>query len=366
MLLNSWSCSISMAGVNRLHKRLMLLAFIVCGALLGPWMRPSHGAQVSGPVVILLSGQEEVYRRQAESFAEEIGLPTKTILLQGDQAQPPGVKDEVLGHRPALIYALGAKAAYAAKLWTKERQEIPVLFAMVLNWQRYQLLKDSTNIAGIAFEMSPGTQFVNMALFSPKVKRVGLVHGPSATSIVEQAKREAALLGLELVTESIERSQDFAHAFKKIEERIDAFCRDGDEESAGACRPFKKIEERIDAFWVMNDPVLYTMENLEWIDQRCLVRKLFCVGQSPNLAKMGFTLSVNPDLEQIGVQAAAMAKNILQRGQKPADLQVMEPLGTQILLNIDTARRIGLDLPDSSINMATSVVGRRDVIPSPQ
>jgi len=299
----------------------------------GLWTGSALAAGQNGPIAILLSDSDEAYQQQATAFSLEVDQPTMVFNLQGDIQTDPGLKDRLFASRPALIYALGAKAAYAAKLWTQERQEVPVIFAMVLNWQRYNLLEGQRNMAGIAAEMAPGTQFANMTMFSPAIKRVGLLYSPYSTALVDQARKEATLLGLELVAEPIERSKDFQHGFKKI-------------------------TGQVDAFWVLNDPTLYTLENLSWLEERCLKEKFFCVGQSQNLAKMGLTLTVNPELSQISTQAAGMSKNILSHGQSPNDIKVMEPLGTQIMINRKTAERIGLALSPQTMNMATSVIDR--------
>lgn len=285
------------------------------------------------PIAILLSDGNEAYRVQATAFSREIDLPCQLFNLQGDIKNDPGLKERLFQAKPVLIYALGAKAAYLAKMWTRERQDIPVIFALVLNWQHYQLLEGQHNIAGIAAEMSPGTQFVNMTMFSPRVKRIGLLYGPNSKDLLDLARKEAALLGLELMAEPIEQSQDFQ-------------------------RGFKKIAGEVDAFWVLNDPVLYTLENLDWLEKRCLKERLLCVGQSQNLAKAGLTLSVNPDAAQIATQAAAMAGNILFNHQKISDIKVMEPLSTQLLLNLKTAKRIGLAISPQTLNLATTIIDR--------
>jgi putative ABC transport system substrate-binding protein len=309
------------------HLILLLLA-------IGLWMGSATcAAAPSGGIAILLSDSEEAFQQQATAFSGEVDLKTEVFNLQGDEARDPDLKDRLLATKPALIYALGAKAAYAAKLWTQDHQEIPVLFAMVLNWQRYNLLEGNSNMTGIAAEMAPGTQFANMTLFSPTVKRIGLLYSPHSTTLLAQARKEAALLGLELVAEPIEQSADFQ-------------------------RGFKKLSGQVDAFWVLNDPILYTLENLDWLENRCLKEKLLCVGQSRNLAKMGLTLTVNPEMNQIAIQAAAMTKNILQHNQRPSDIRVMEPLSTQLLVNRKTAEHIGLILSPQALSMATSVIDK--------
>ncbi|MFZ5775909.1 MAG: ABC transporter substrate-binding protein [Thermodesulfobacteriota bacterium] len=320
-----------MRGKRFLDISLALLALLfgLCAAT--PEVR---AATARGPVVVLLSDSEEAYRQPLESFRQEVDSEVREFNLQGDIAKDPSLRERLLDQKPSLILALGAKAAYAAKLWTKERQEIPVLFAMVLNWQRYDLLSGSANMCGIAAEMAPGTQFVNMTIFSPKVRRIGLIHGPGSRQLVEQARKAAALLGLELVVDSIERSGDFARAFKQI-------------------------APSVDAFWVINDPVLYTVENMDWLEERCMREKLLCVGQSPNITKLGLALSVNPDNRNIGAQAGAVARNILLHGQRPAEIGVMDPLDTQVSINLGVAERIGLAISAQALDMATTVIGYR-------
>jgi len=310
-----------------LNKRLLFILMV-----LGIWVvTPAQAAEPRGPVAILLSGNEKAYEQQVSIFREEIGMPVQVFNLHGDLSHDPGLKEKLFAVRPSLIFALGAKAAYAAKIWTKDRQDIPVLFAMVLNWKRYKLLDGSSNISGVAAEISPGTQFINMTLFSPAIRRIGIIYSSRSETILNQAKEAAALLGLELVAEPIERSGDFQ-------------------------RVFKRLSGQVDAFWVLNDPVVYTLENLDWLENRCLKEKLLCVGQSQNLARMGLALTINPDVLQIGAQAAAMARNILLHGQKPRVIGAMEPIGTQLFVNIKTAERIDLSIPIEALNIATSII----------
>ncbi|MGV1100729.1 ABC transporter substrate-binding protein [Thiovibrio sp. JS02] len=312
---------------NILHTKVFLLLLA-----LGLWLgTPVSAAASGGPVVILLSDSEAAYEQQAALFSEELEMPVQVFNLHGDLGRDPGLKGKIFAVRPALIFALGAKAAYAAKIWTQDRQDIPVLFAMVLNWQRYKLLDGSRNIAGVAAEISPGAQFVNMTMFLPTMRRIGLLYGPQSETILIRAREAAALLGLELVAERIDRAGDFQ-------------------------RSFKRLAGKVDAFWLLNDPVVYTLANMDWLEERCLKEKLLCVGQSQNLARMGLALTVNPDLGQIGGQVAAMARNILLNGQDPGEIGVMEPIGTQLFVNIKTAEHLELSVSPQVLDMATAII----------
>ena len=290
---------------------------------------PARATAATGPIAILLSDSEQAYNKPVTSFAEEVERQIVVFNLHGGIEKDPQLKNNLLAHKPVMIFALGAKAAFVAKLWTKNQQDIPVIFAMVLNWQHYNLL-DQGNMTGIASEIAPGTQFVNMTMYSPEVKRVGVIYSDHSSRFMAEAHRAADLLGLELVSMPIERSKEFQ-------------------------RTFKKISPKIDAYWVLSDPVVYTLKNMAWLEDRCIKERLLCVGQSANIVKLGVTLAVNLDPENIGSQAASMAKNVLEGRQKPQDIGVMDPLGTQILVNLKTAGRIGLEINQSALDMATQV-----------
>ncbi|MCP4683338.1 MAG: hypothetical protein GY864_13490, partial [Desulfobacterales bacterium] len=152
-----------------------------------------------------------------------------------------------------------------------------------------------------------------------------------AGSAVKQAQEAAKIFNLKLYGKKIDRSKDFK-------------------------RTFKKIRQEVDAFLVLNDPVIYTLQNMDWLKIRCIKKRLPCIGQSKNIVEHGLVLSINPDIAGIGSQAASIAKNIIRRHQRPDHIGVMAPLGTQIIINRTTAQRIGLKLHQASLDLATQVI----------
>lgn len=289
-------------------------------------------AWAEGWIAILLSDTEPAYARPLQTFRAAMTMELREFNLHDNIQRAPQLKSQIFTEPPALIFALGAKAAFAAKLWTKEHQEIPVLFAMVLNYQKYHLLDGRSNMAGISSEVNPGNQFLNLSLFAPKIRRIGVIYSKEhSKELVAEAKKAIAMLGLEL----IERPIDSEDSFR---------------------RSYKDLAGQVDGIWVLNDPITYTLDNMDWLQQRCIQDRLVCIGQSVNLTQIGILLSVRPDTASIGSQAASMAKNITERKQAPAAIGVMEPLGTVISLNSRTAKRIGLALNLQALNMATEVI----------
>lgn len=291
----------------------------------------SHAGQNKW-IAVITSDDSPAYTPVITSFKAGLGHETRQFSLHDDIHQAPILRKTVMAEPPAMILALGAKAAYAAKLWTSRHQDIPVLFAMVLNWQKYKLLEGQANMAGISTEVNPGNQFLNLSMLAPQVKRIGVIFSPSySRELVEAARQATGLLGLTLIEEPIETPDQFQHAYKKL-------------------------STQVDGIWVLHDPVTYTLNNMDWLNQRCLRDKIACIGQSANLTEVGMLLSVLADEDNIGTQAASMALNILTRHQPPAAMGVMEPLGTSIIVNRRTAGRIGLNLNEQALGMVTQII----------
>ena len=288
----------------------------------------------AGPIAVLLSDEEEAYSMPINTFVKEIGNPVILYNLNGDIQKAPAIMAEIFSKKPDLIFALGAKAAYISKVWTSDRQEIPVIFAMVLNWQRYKLLDGQNNIAGIAYDVAPGTQFVNMTLFSPNAKRIGVIYSEEhSKQMVLKAQKAAQLLGLELISKPINHPKEFRKAFREI-------------------------SNKIDSFWILTDPIVYTLDNLSWLRNKCIKNRLICIGQSKNVAKLGTLLAVDPDIPNIGSQAASMARNILLKNQNPHEIGVMPPLGTKLYVNLKTARKIGITISQPAMDIVNEIVDK--------
>ncbi len=310
-------------------KRFISL-LLACWLLTAP---ASTRAAGGGTVAALLSDDIVAYHQVVEYFKTALAMPVAVYNLDGDVERAPAVMAEVAAIKPACILALGAKAALVSKTWTEKKRRPPVLFALVLNWRRYDLL-EAANVAGIAAEVAPGTQLANVLMFVPTIKRVGVIYNKDQSeTTIEQARNAAEILGIELVEATIERPEEFE-------------------------RSYRKMAADLDAFWMMADPVVYTLRNVVWLKDRCIRDQIVCIGQSVNIARAGLFLAVEPDLASIGTQAANLVKSILINGTPPQEIGVMPPLGTRVVVNLATARAIGLDLEKTALDLATVVIDK--------
>ncbi len=304
-----------------------ILFFLIC--LLLPCIAESADIY---HVTALVSSNEQIFVKPLATFKVGLGKEVQTYTLKDDIAKDSKLLDRIVAEHPSLIFALGAKATYLAKIWTRKHQDIPVLFAMVLNWEQYRFFDGQSNMVGISSEVEPGNQFLTLSMFAPKVKRIGVIFSPRHSAhMVAKARKAAAITGLTLVEKQITRSKDFRRAYRQL-------------------------AKQVDGVWLLNDPESYTLENMSWLSERCIKDKLACVGQGINLTEIGIMLSVCIDSGGIGTQAASMVKNILERKQSPASVGVMPPLGTHIALNIHTATSIGVIVSKQAIALANEIV----------
>lgn len=317
--------------MNGRQLKISTLAILLVGILM--FFPFQQGLTASNDlVVILLSDEEASFAQTIATYKNETDYRVEVMNLRGDVGRAASVMSTIFAKKPALILSLGAKAAYVTKVWTEDRTDVPVIFALVLNWKKYQLQTDQPNISGIASDSDPGTQFANLTMCFPEVRRMGVIYNKHHSShTMERAEHAANLLGLELVKIPIDSPGEFRRAYKQI-------------------------NEKIDSFWVLRDPIVYTMENLVWLEKRCIKDNLVCMGQSENIARLGVVLSVNPDMASIGSQAAAMTKEILKYGLKPHELGVQAPIGTDVTLNMKTIKKLSRKINPEAVNMATTVL----------
>ncbi|MCP4694921.1 MAG: hypothetical protein GY859_43235, partial [Desulfobacterales bacterium] len=100
---------------------------------------------------------------------------------------------------------------------------------------------------------------------------------------------------------------------------------------------------RIDGFWIVADPGVFTIDNMYWLNERCLKNNIACTGQTRNVTEKGALMAVEPDIAAVGSQSASMAKQILT-GKSPRKIGVKFPIGTRLVLNENTADGLGLEI----------------------
>jgi putative ABC transport system substrate-binding protein len=84
--------------------------------------------------------------------------------------------------------------------------------------------------------------------------------------------------------------------------------------------------------------------NPQLLADLALRRHVPTISLFPDIAREGGLLAYGPDIQGLYRQVGAMVRKVLQ-GAKPADLPVERPVRFQLIANLKTAKKLGLELP---------------------
>ena len=110
---------------------------------------------------------------------------------------------------------------------------------------------------------------------------------------------------------------------------------------------------RADGIIVFPDPTF--LAHRERIAQLVLQHHLPSIAEQSQLAAAGCLLAYGPDLTELYRQAARFVDKIL-KGSKPADLPVEQPTKLTLVINLKTAKALGLTIPQSLLLRADEVI----------
>src|SRR5215467_4753994 len=91
------------------------------------------------------------------------------------------------------------------------------------------------------------------------------------------------------------------------------------------------------------------------IAELAIAHRLPAIGFTPDMAEAGLLMTYSPELFDIWQRAAVYVDKIL-KGAKPADLPVERPTKFRLAINIQTARAIGVSIPNSIQLRADKVI----------
>jgi putative ABC transport system substrate-binding protein len=165
----------------------------------------------------------------------------------------------------------------------------------------------------------------------PQLTRVALLaerDRPPTTTLVSETQAAAQALRLALQTFEV-RPEGIAEALRSIE------------------------QERADAIIVQQN--LSFTPHLRQIADLAISYRLPTVHPAREFVEAGGLLAYGPSLFALGERAAWYVDRIL-KGTKPADLPVEQPTKFEPILNLKTAKALGLDVPPSLLAIADGVI----------
>jgi putative ABC transport system substrate-binding protein len=256
--------------------------------------------------------------------------------LEGQYDRLPPLVTDLVRRQAAVIVTIGAPAAVATKVATAA---IPIVFGVGEDPVQLGLV---TNLA------RPGGNATGINFFSQEVvaKRLRLLH-----DLVPKAVRVAVLLNPANAVAAESTLRDVQEAASAIGLQIQIFNAStiGEIDAAFA----NLARERPDAVFVGPDG-FFNSRGVQFSTLTARER-IPAAYENRGFAAVGGLMSYGTDMADMARQVGVYTGEIL-KGTKPADLPVLQPTKFEFVLNLTTAKALGLDVPPSLLSIADEVI----------
>ncbi|WP_417877396.1 ABC transporter substrate-binding protein [Vibrio sp.] len=268
---------------------------------------------------------------KAKGYEQGKNLEFDYKTAQGNPAIAVQIARQFVGESPDVLVGIATPSAQALVSATRS---IPVVFTAVTDPVGAKLVKTmeqpGQNVTGLS-DLSPVAQHVELIQeILPQVKSIGVVFNPgeaNAVTLVELLKVSAAAKGIEVVEATALKSADVQSATQAISAKSDIIYAPTDNTVASA------IEGMIVAANQSKTPVF---------------------GGATSYVEKGAIAGLGFDYYQVGVQTADYVAAILD-GQEPGKLDVKVATGSDLVINQDAASKLGIQIPSSVVERATSM-----------
>jgi len=251
----------------------------------------------------------------------------------GNADRFPALVAELVQQRVSVIFAANTAAAVAA---AKGAPDIPVVFAGVGDPVGLKLVQslarpggNATGIAMLTPQLTPKRlELLKEAV--PAIARVAVLTNPDIRGHEEELRdleRTAGTLHITLQAVAVQRADEFEAAFAAM------------------------TRERVDGLVVLASPLHH--RNLRQVADLALRHRLPAICEFSEFTDVGGLMVYGPSWQQMYRHAAVYVVKILE-GVKAADLPVEQPTTIDLVVNLATAKALGLDIPRSILLRARS------------
>jgi ABC-type uncharacterized transport system substrate-binding protein len=305
--------------------------------------RAQQPARKPPTIGFLVSGTPSSHGQWVAAFAQrlrELGwIEGRTVAIEyrwaeGRSERSAQIAAEFVRLKVGVIVTSTPANVVAAKQATSV---IPIVFAAagdpVGSGLVASLVRPGGNVTGLSMQTTDlaGKRLELLREVVPGLRRLAIMayvgnHG----AVLEMTEVQAAArtLGLDVVTFEIRRAEDIAPAFEAL-------------------------KGRADALYVPPDPLITS--------NRVRIHTLALRAQMPTmhgfreLVEAGGLMSYGPNQPDLYRRAADYVDKIL-RGTRPADIPVEQPTKFDLIINLTTAKALGLEVPPTLLARADEVI----------
>ncbi|MBI4777924.1 ABC transporter substrate-binding protein [Candidatus Desantisbacteria bacterium] len=278
-------------------------------------------------VAVILSSDIAPYQQTCQGFEgffkqRQIALQIYKYNLKHQNTEI--IYSQIEKQKPDIIITLGSNALKSVR---QRITHIPVVFSLVLNPKELA----GSNITGVSLNISGRMQLRKIKMFLPWVKKIGMIYSPDTIQMYNEMLQACKESDCRLISREISQGEDISKALKGI--------------------------SKIDCFLMTPDPDIYFPKTVEYLLIEGLKEKFPVIGLSSYYTRAGALISFECDYQDIGAQTGEIALSILN-GQSPDAISIAEPQKIRFSLNLWTAKRLGLEIPEAIIKQASEVFGK--------
>jgi putative ABC transport system substrate-binding protein len=316
---------------------------LVSGAAVWPLHARAQQQRKLPTIGFLGTSAPSAFSPWVSSFAQRLRdlgwLEGRTIAIEyrwaeGRPERYREIATEFVRLKVDVIVSSGVGAA-AAKQATSA---IPIVFAVSVDplgtGLVESLARPGGNVTGLSTQSTDtvGKRIEVLREIIPSLRRLAIMAnvGQRAAALqLREVEATARALGLDVAPLEIRRVEDVAPAFDEA------------------------VKRQVDAFYLVAEPLANA--HRAYINRLALAARLPTMHGLREYVEAGGLISYGPNVPDMFRRAADYVDKIL-RGAKPGDLPVEQPTKFDLVLNLKTARALGLDVPPMLLARADEVI----------